>query len=109
VALPSAEATSVGVPVATTPRIATARTEVDDPVRGGDRVEVVLDEDDGVAGVDEQVQLPEQQGDVSRVETRRRLVEQVQRMAAACALRLGGQFDALRLAATELRRGLAQP
>ena len=55
-------------------RIATARTEVDDPVGGGDRVEVVLDEDDGVAGLDEQVQLSQQQGDVGRVEARRRFV-----------------------------------
>src|SRR6478752_6113324 len=50
------------------PLVTAARSEVDDPVGRGDGVEVVLHEDHGVAGVDQTVQLPEQEGGVGRVE-----------------------------------------
>ncbi len=69
----------------------------------------MLDEDDRVAGVDEPVELPQQQCDVRGVQPRRRLVEQVERVTAAGSLEFGGQFDALRLTTAELRRGLPQP
>jgi hypothetical protein len=71
-------------------------TEVDDPVRGGDAVEVVLHEDDGVASVDEAVQPAQQQRGVGGVQPRGRLVEQVERVAAVRPLQLGGELDALR-------------
>ena len=64
-------------------------------------VEVVLDHDDRVAGVDEPVQLAQQQRDVGGVQPGRRLVEQVERVAAAGPLQLGGELDALRLAAAD--------
>ena len=53
--LPSAAATSSGVPVRDDPPAAGAalRAHVDDPVGSLDHVEVVLDDDHGVAGVDE--------------------------------------------------------
>src|SRR5690606_35385418 len=58
--------------------VATTGAQVDDPVRGGDGVQVVLDHDDGVPGVDEAVQLVEQEGDVGGVEPGGRLVEEVE-------------------------------
>ena len=51
--------------------------EVDDVVGGLDHVEVVLDHDDGVAGVDKSVKHVEQALDVGEVEAGRRLVEDV--------------------------------
>ena len=90
-------------------RVAATRAEVDDPVGGGDRVEVVLDQDDGVAGVDEPVQLTQQERGVRGVQSRGRLVEQVERVTAAGPLQLGGELDALRLPAAELGGRLPEP
>ena len=59
--------------------------EVDDPVRRLDHVEVVLDHEDRVAGVDEPVEDLEQLLDVGEVEAGRRLVEQVERLARSRA------------------------
>ena len=110
-ALPAAAATSAGAPVATTrpPGVAAARAEVDDPVGGGDGVEVVLDQHDRVAGVDEPVQLAQQQRDVGRVQPGGGLVEQVERVPAPGPLQLGGELDPLGLAAGELGGRLAEP
>ena len=64
-------------------RLAAFGADVDDPVGGLDHVEVVLDDQHRVAGVDEVVQHLEQQLDVGEVEAGRRLVEQVERAAGA--------------------------
>ncbi len=69
----------------------------------------MLDEDDGVAGVDQLLQLRHQHLDVGRVQPGGRLVEQVERVPAAGALQLAGQLDPLRLPAGQLGRRLAQP
>ncbi|CAM5594649.1 hypothetical protein SVIOM342S_04537 [Streptomyces violaceorubidus] len=74
-----------------------------------DHTHVVLDHDHRVPGVDQAVQLPHQHLDVGRVQTRRRLVEQVQGVAPAPALQLARQLDALGFPAGQLGRGLAQP
>ena len=105
-----ASATSPGVTRRHHPTagVAAARAEVDDPVGARDDVHVVLDDDDGVARVDEAVQLAQQQFDVGRVQARRRLVEEVERVAAAGPLQFGGELDPLRLAAGELGRGLSR-
>src|SRR5690606_1103273 len=76
---------------------------------GGDGVQVVLDHDDGVPGVDEAVQLVEQEGDVGGVEPGGRLVEEVEGVVPARPLELGGELDALGLAAAELGGGLSEP
>ena len=52
---------------------------VDDPVGGLDDVEVVLDDDDRVAGVDDALQDAEQLADVFEVQAGRRLVEDIDR------------------------------
>ena len=71
-------------------------------------VEVVLDHDDGVAAVGQPLQDAEQVLDVREVEAGRRLVEDVERAAGRPPRQLGGELDALRLAAGELGRGLTE-
>ena len=55
------------------------------------------------------VELRHQPLDVGGMQPGRRLVEHVERVAALRALQLGRELDALRLAARELGRGLAEP
>ncbi len=62
--------------------VAALRSQVDDPVGGGDDVEVVLDDDHRVARRDEPVEDAEQAVDVGRPSLRRSaLEEQEPRMA----------------------------
>ena len=82
---------------------------VDDPVGGLDDVEVVLDDDDGVARVDQPAQHAEQLADVLEVQAGGRLVEDVDGAPGRALLQLGGELDALRLAAGQRRRRLAEP
>ena len=88
--------------------VAALRPEVDDPVGGLDDVEVVLDDEDRVAAVDQPVEHLEQLLDVGEVEAGRRLVEDVQRPAGRPPRQLGRQLDPLRLAARQRRRRLAE-
>lgn len=67
---------------------AALRSEVDEPVRFGDHVEVVLDHDDGVACIHEPVQHPEQLLDVRHVQADGRLVEHVERALSFAESRL---------------------
>ncbi len=62
-----------------------ARPEVDHPVGGLDDVEVVLDHDHGVAGVDQAVEHFEQLADVLEVEAGGGLVEDVEGLAGGAA------------------------
>ena len=87
---------------------AALRTEVDDPVGGLDHVEVVLDHDDRVAVVAQPVQHGEQQLDVVEVQAGRRLVEDVERAAGVALRQLERELHALRLAAGQRRRRLAE-
>ncbi len=83
-------------------------TQVDDPVGLLDDVQVVLDQDHGVAQVDQAVQDLQQFGQIVEVQARGRLVQQVQRAAGVRAGQLGGQFDPLGFAAGQRRGGLPQ-
>src|SRR5436190_21546521 len=74
---------------------------VDDPVGGLDDVEVVLDDDDSVAGVAQLVQYLEQQIDVGEMQPGRRFVEDVQRAAGVALAEFERELDALRLAARQ--------
>ena len=56
-------------------RVAAFRSQIDDPVRSADDVEVVLDHDERVAGGEQLAQRFEQLGDVFEVQAGRRLVE----------------------------------
>ena len=88
--------------------VAGARTHVDDVIAAGGDAHVVLNADDGVALVDEPVQHAEEQAHVLEVQAGRRLVEDVQRATGVALAQLRGQLDALRLAAGERRRALAE-
>jgi hypothetical protein len=68
----------------------------------------VLDHDHRVAAVDEPLQRLEQLLDVREVEPRRRLVEDVERLARRDLRQLRRELDALRLAAGERGGRLAE-
>ena len=75
-------ATSSGVPSATIwpPPIATIGAKVDDPVGGLDDVQIVLNDQHGIALVDETLQHRQQAADVLEVKASGRFVEQVDRV-----------------------------
>ncbi len=75
-----------------------ARSEVDDQVGGLNRRFVVLDDQDAVAQLFEPTQRAQQHGIVARMKTDGRFVENVTN-AAQIGAELGGEPDALRLAA----------
>ncbi len=91
-----------------TARLSRAGPEVDRPVAGGHNAHVVFDDDDGMTGVDESLQLGDEPLDVGRMQAGGRLVEHVQRMTSRRALQFGRQFDPLRFATGQLGRGLAE-
>src|ERR1700748_3111114 len=79
--------------------------DVDDPVGGFDDVEIVLDDDHGVAAVDEFVQHFEELVDVGEVQPSGGFVEDIERAAGGAFGELGGEFDALGFAAGKLCGG----
>src|SRR5438034_11565486 len=87
--------------------VAPLGAEIDDPVGGLDDFEVVLDDEDRVAGLDEGVQHFEELFDVLEMEPRRRLIQYVERSPGGAARQFLRQLDALRLAARQRRRRLA--
>ena len=87
--------------------VAAFGAEVDDPVGGLDDFEIVLDDDHRVALVDQLVQHFEQLRHVVEVQAGGRLVEDVERAAGRLARQLLGELDALRLAARQRGRLLA--
>jgi hypothetical protein len=82
--------------------------EVDQAVGAFDHVEVVLDHDNRVAGVDQPLENLEQPLNVGEVQSGRRLVEDVERAAGRDLRQLGRQLDALGLAAGQRRRWLTE-
>ena len=73
-----------------------------------DHVQIVLDDDHGVAVADELVERFHQRVDVVEVQTRRRLVENEQRVALPFSAQIVGQFHALVLTARQRGRRLSQ-
>ena len=61
--------------------VAAFGTEVDNPVGRLDDIEIVLDHNDRVAQIDETIENAEQLADVVEVQTRRRLIEDVNGLA----------------------------
>ena len=68
----------------------------------------MFDQDHGVAGVDQTVQLQQQLVDVGRMQAGGGFVQHVNGVAALRALQFAGQLDALRFAAGQFSGGLAQ-
>lgn len=79
--------------------IAALGSEIDDPIGRLDDLEIMLDDDDAIALIDEFVQHFEQFCDIVEMQARRRLVENVERAACGAACELLGELDALGLAA----------
>ena len=88
--------------------VAALGTHVNDVVRHLDDVHVVLDDEDGVALVDELVEYVHQHLDVLEVEAGGGLVKHVERLACVALGQLGGQLHALRLATADGGGGLAE-
>ncbi len=94
--------------------VAAFGAEVDDPIRLGNDIQVVLDHDDGVAGIDQAVQHGHELLDVGHVQTDGRLVQHVQRMhgrSSGHGFRPGqlrDELDALRLTAAQCGTLLSQ-
>jgi hypothetical protein len=82
-----------------------AEVEVDDRVGVRHDGLVVLDDDDGLAGVDQPVEQAEQLLDVGEVQAGGRLVEDED---TALLAQVGGQLDPLPLAAGQGREGSAE-
>src|SRR5688500_14127064 len=83
-------------------------SEIDDPVRGLDDVEVVLDHQHGVPAIDEAVQHFEQQPNILEVQPRRGFVEDVEGTSRIPLRELGRELHALRLASRESGRALTE-
>src|SRR5882762_2752213 len=93
-------------------RVAGSRSQLDHPVGPLHDVEMVLDDEHGVAGVDEPVEYTAQRSDVVEVQSRRRLVQDVKLAPATFPARerqLAGDLQALCLATRQRGRGLAEP
>ena len=84
------------------------RTHVDDPVGSLDHIQIVLNDQHGVAIVDEAMQNFQQLLDIHKVETRRGFIQQVDRAAGRAFAQLASQFYPLRFTAREGWRGLSQ-
>lgn len=83
--------------------------QIDDPVGSFDDVQVVLDDDDGVAAIPQLVQHLEQLLDVVKVQPCGRLVQDVEGLAGIPLGELARQLDPLRLAPRERGGRLAEP
>ena len=73
-------------------------------VRASNDIQVVLDDHDRVALVDQLVEHVEQLARVLEVQAGRRLIEDVDRASGASARQLARELHALRLSATEGNR-----
>ena len=83
-------------------------SEVDDVVGGLDDVQIVLDDEDRVAAVDEAAEDFEKPVHVLKVKAGRRLVEEVEGLASLPLCELAAELDSLRFAARERGRRLAE-
>src|SRR5437016_14548930 len=89
--------------------VAALGPEVDDPVGALDDLEVVLDDEQRMAALDELTERRDQLVDVVQVQAGRRLVEDEERVRLAVAAEVGRELDALRLAARERAERLPEP
>src|SRR6185436_18642627 len=88
--------------------VAAFRTEVDHPVRGLDHIQVVFDDHNRVACVAQPVQHVQQHPDVVEVQAGGRLIQYVQRTAGVALGEFERELDALRRAAGQRDRALAE-
>ncbi len=84
-----------------------SRPHIDDPVRGADRLLVVLDDNDRVSEIAQPLQRPEQSPVIALMQPDRRLVEDVEHAGEPRA-DLRSQPNALALAAGQCARSAGQ-
>src|SRR3954451_15796958 len=87
---------------------AALRTQVDDPVSRLDNVQVVLDHEKAVTGLQQLLERGEQLRDVVEVQPGRRLVEDVEHAIAGLRREVRRDLDPLRFAAGQRGRGLTE-
>src|SRR5690554_1441974 len=68
----------------------------------------MLDHEDGIAELDEPLKDLEEALDIFKMKPRRRLIEEIERLAGFALCELAAELDALRLATAQRRRGLAE-
>src|SRR6185369_6898166 len=101
-----------------TARVARLRAQIDNPIRLGDQIEVMLDDDHRMAGVDQALQDLDQSPNIGYVQSDRwffqykkppfgRRLEQIQLLLQS-RKQVGHKFQSLRLAAAQRWAGLAQ-
>ena len=88
--------------------LAALRTQVDDPVRGLDHVELMFDHHHSVAQIHKAVQHVEQLTHVLEMQTGGRLIQNVQRFPGLPPAQLARELDALGFAAGKRGRRLPQ-
>src|SRR5688500_19378524 len=91
-----------------TAAVAAFGAEIDDVIGAFDHFEIMLDDDDGMALLDQFVKGPEQALDVVKVQAGGGLIENKKRSRLARLGHVRGQLQTLRLAARERRQRLAQ-
>ena len=85
-----------------------AGAEVDDPIGGGDYIEVVFDDQHAVACVAELEEGLDEKLDIAEVESGGGFVEEVERVGGGWLGEFEGEFEALRFAAGECVGRLAE-
>src|SRR5580704_770513 len=88
--------------------IAALGPQVDEPVGGFDDVEIVLDDDERRAGVEQLAECGEKFGDVVEMEAGGRLVENVEDFLVFAAGQVRRELETLRFATRKRGRGLAE-
>src|SRR5215207_3908687 len=81
--------------------LTTFRPQVDNPIGGPNYVQLVFDDDDSVAAIDQPLQQVKEAGDIGGVQAGGWLVEQVKRPSCRAAREFFSQLDALRFATRE--------
>lgn len=81
---------------------------IENPVRGLDHIEIVFDDDDRIADIDQAVEDLEKFGDIFEVESSGGFIEEVEGFAGGGSCQFSGKFDALGLASAEGGCGLAE-
>ena len=79
----------------------TCRTHVDEPVGEFDDIEIVLDDDDRIATVNQFLEYIHQDADVFEMQTGCRFIENIERLARITLREFGSQFYALTFTARE--------
>src|SRR5262249_47851990 len=88
--------------------LAAFRAQIDDPVGGLDHVEVVLDDDHGIAVVAQAMQHAQQQVYIMEMQTRRRFIQYIQGPAGVALGQFQRKLYALSLAARQGGRALPE-